>query len=95
MRPKAAGSGKRTSVGVRSGSVRLGICRGNQLSFVKTPPAHAITRNSSRPGQSPAATLLTGHSHTVAGGMLLLFLLLPSITAGMVTGEGAAEGRLL
>ena len=25
MRPKAAGSGERTSVGVRSGSVRLGI----------------------------------------------------------------------
>ena len=72
MRPKAAGSGKRTSVGVMSGSVRLGICRGNQLSFVKTHPAHAITRNSSRPGQSPAATLLTGHSHTVADGMLLL-----------------------
>ena len=36
MRPKAAGSGERTSVVVRSGSVRLGICRGNQLSFVKT-----------------------------------------------------------
>ena len=33
-------SGKRTSVGVRSGSVRIEICRGNQLSFVKTPPAH-------------------------------------------------------
>ena len=25
MRPKAAGSGERTSIGVRSGSVRLGI----------------------------------------------------------------------
>ena len=25
MRPKAAGSGEQTSVGVRSGSVRLGI----------------------------------------------------------------------
>ena len=30
MQPKAAGSGERTSVGVRSGSVRLGICRGNR-----------------------------------------------------------------
>ena len=37
MRPKAAGSGKRNSVGVRSGSVRLGICRGNLLLFVNTP----------------------------------------------------------
>ena len=27
---KAAGSGERTSVGVRSGSVRLGTCHGNQ-----------------------------------------------------------------
>ena len=27
MRPKAAGSGERTSLGVRSGSVRLGIIR--------------------------------------------------------------------
>ena len=49
----------------------------------KDAPAHAITSNLSRPGQSPAATLLTGHSHTVAGGMLLL-LLLPSITTGAV-----------
>ena len=30
MRPKAAGSGERTSVVVRSGSVRLGTCHGNQ-----------------------------------------------------------------
>ena len=38
MRPKAAGSGERTSVGVRSGSVRLGIlgfaaCGLRQLRF--------------------------------------------------------------
>ena len=39
MRPKAAGSGERTSVGVRSGSVRLGLrnmSRKSELSFVKT-----------------------------------------------------------
>ena len=29
MRPKAADSGERTSVGVRLGSVRIGICREN------------------------------------------------------------------
>ena len=29
MRLKATGSGEQTSVGVRSGSVRMGICRGN------------------------------------------------------------------
>ena len=34
MRPKAAGSGERNSVGIRSGLVRLGLCRGNLLSFV-------------------------------------------------------------
>ena len=37
MRPKAAGSGEQTSVGIRSGSVMIGMCRGNKLSFVKTP----------------------------------------------------------
>ena len=37
MRPKAADSGKRTSVGVRSGSVRLSIIRNRGIAEISCP----------------------------------------------------------
>ena len=43
MRPKAAGSGERTSVGVRSGSVRLGIIRNRGIAEISCPLFTALT----------------------------------------------------
>ena len=37
MRPKAASSGERTSVGVRSGSLRLGIIRNREIAEISCP----------------------------------------------------------
>ena len=37
MRPKAAGTGERTSVGVRSGSVRLPIIRNRRIAEISCP----------------------------------------------------------
>ena len=43
MRPKAAGSGERTSLGVRSGSVRLEIIRNRGIAEISCPIFTALT----------------------------------------------------